>query len=149
MSHFYLRKSYTFSESDEKMLDIRKEMSNFLTKEEAELILNKRYAMIDPNPNQEQKNHMIIEEIHSFFVNEGRQTIELEFTVSEDDNETTTHLELLIEDIESLCDLFDEVEWYDSEDEETDYLQLQRKINPYELKEGLGIYINQNKNLVF
>ena len=35
MSHFYLRKSYTFSESDEKMLDIRKEMSNFLTKEEA------------------------------------------------------------------------------------------------------------------
>ena len=92
---------------------------------------------------------MIIEEIHSFFVNEGRQTIELEFTVSEDDNETTKHLELLIEDIESLCDLFDEVDWYDSEDEETDYLQLQRKINPYELKEGLGIYINQNKNLVF
>ena len=92
---------------------------------------------------------MIIEEIHSFFVNEGRQTIELEFTVSEDDNETTKHLELLIEDIESLCDLFDEVEWYDSEDEEPDYLQLQRKINPYELKEGLGMYINQNKNLVF
>ena len=92
---------------------------------------------------------MIIEEIHSFFVNEGRQTIELEFTVSEEDNETTTHLELLIEDIESLCDLFDEVEWYDSEDEEPDYLQLQRKINPYELKEGLGMYINQNKNLVF
>ena len=92
---------------------------------------------------------MIIEEIHSFFVNEGRQTIELEFTVSEDDNETTTHLELLIEDIESLCDLFDEVDWYDSEDEETDYLQLQRKINPYELKEGLCLYINKNKNLVF
>ncbi len=92
---------------------------------------------------------MIIEEIHSFFVNEGRQTIELEFTVSEDDNETTKHLELLIEDIESLCDLFDEVEWYDSEDEEPDYLQLQRKVNPYELKEGLGMYINQNKNLVF
>jgi hypothetical protein len=92
---------------------------------------------------------MIIEEIHSFFVNEGRQTIELEFTVSEDDKETTKHLELLIEDIESLCDLFDEVEWYDSEDEEPDYLQLQRKINPYELKEGLGMYINQNKNLVF
>ena len=92
---------------------------------------------------------MIIEEIHSFFVNEGRQTIELEFTVSEDDNETTKHLELLIEDIESLCELFDEVEWYDSEDEEPDYLQLQRKVNPYELKEGLGMYINQNKNLVF
>jgi len=32
------------------MLDIKKEMSNFLTKEEAELILNRRYALIDPPP---------------------------------------------------------------------------------------------------
>jgi hypothetical protein len=50
MSHFYNRKSYTFSETDEMMLDIKKEMSNFLTKEEAELILNRRYALIDPPP---------------------------------------------------------------------------------------------------
>jgi len=48
MSHFYIRRSYTFSETDEMMLDIKKEMSNFLTKEEAELILNRRYALIDP-----------------------------------------------------------------------------------------------------
>lgn len=50
MSHFYLRKSYTFSESDEMLTEIRKEMSNFLTKEEAELIINRRNAMIDPVP---------------------------------------------------------------------------------------------------
>jgi len=48
MSHFYNRKSYSFSETDEMMLNIKKEMSNFLTKEEAELILNRRYAMVDP-----------------------------------------------------------------------------------------------------
>ena len=51
MSHFYLRKSYTFSESDEKILDLRKEMSNFITKEEAEDLLNRRKMIVDPNPN--------------------------------------------------------------------------------------------------
>jgi prefoldin subunit 5 len=50
MSHFYNRKSYTYSETDEMMTEIKKEMSNFLTKEEAELILNRRYAMVDPPP---------------------------------------------------------------------------------------------------
>ena len=32
------------------MLELKKEMSNFLTKEEAELILNRRNAIIDPGP---------------------------------------------------------------------------------------------------
>ena len=50
MSHFYNRKSYSFSETDEMMLELKKEMSNFLTKEEAELILNRRNAIIDPDP---------------------------------------------------------------------------------------------------
>lgn len=50
MSHFYNRKSYTYSETDEMMTEIKKEMSNFLTKEEAELILNRRNAMVDPPP---------------------------------------------------------------------------------------------------
>lgn len=51
MSHFYLKKSYTFAETDEQMLDIRKEMSNFITKEEAEDLLNRRKVIVDPNPN--------------------------------------------------------------------------------------------------
>lgn len=50
MSHFYRQRSYTFAESDELFTDIRKEMSNFLTKEEAELLINRRNAMIDPVP---------------------------------------------------------------------------------------------------
>ena len=64
MSHFYRQKSYSFSETDQLLKEVKNEMSNFLTKEEAELILNRKHAMIDPIPNQEQKNHMIIEEIH-------------------------------------------------------------------------------------
>ena len=48
MSHFYRQRSYTFNETDELLTEMKKEMSNFLTKEEAELILNRRYAIIDP-----------------------------------------------------------------------------------------------------
>jgi prefoldin subunit 5 len=50
MSHFYRQRSYSFNETDEMLTEIKKEMSNFLTKEEAELILNRRNAMIDPAP---------------------------------------------------------------------------------------------------
>ena len=50
MSHFYRQKSYAYNESDEMLIEIKKEMSNFLTKEDAELILNRRNAMVDPSP---------------------------------------------------------------------------------------------------
>jgi hypothetical protein len=50
MSHFYNRKSYTFAETDQQMLDIRKEMSNFITKEEAEDLINRRKIIVDPDP---------------------------------------------------------------------------------------------------
>jgi len=50
MSHFYRQRSYTFNETDEMLTEIRKEMSYCLTKEEAELILNRRNAIIDPAP---------------------------------------------------------------------------------------------------
>lgn len=50
MSHFYRQRSYSFSETDEMLTEIKKEMSNFLTREEAELIFNRRYAIIDPVP---------------------------------------------------------------------------------------------------
>jgi len=50
MSHFYNRKSYPFSKTDEQMLNLKKEMSNFITKEEAEDLINRRRALIDPDP---------------------------------------------------------------------------------------------------
>ncbi len=31
------------------MIDLRKEMSNFITKEEAELLISRRKAMVDPS----------------------------------------------------------------------------------------------------
>lgn len=62
MSHFYNKKSYSFAETDEMMTEIKKEMSNFLTKEEAELILNRRYAMIDPVTYREDKKYLILME---------------------------------------------------------------------------------------
>ena len=91
---------------------------------------------------------MIIEEIHSYFVNDERETLEVEFTVVEDDIETTITLEVLFEELENVCDLFEEVDWYDYEDDGNETVQVQRKINPDELKEGLNIYINQNQNLL-
>lgn len=50
MSHFYNRRSYTFAETDEQMLVIKKEMSNFITKEEAEYLIYKRKMIVDPDP---------------------------------------------------------------------------------------------------
>jgi hypothetical protein len=50
MSHFYRQKSYSFLETDEMITQIKKEMSNYLTKEEAELIINRRNAIVDPAP---------------------------------------------------------------------------------------------------
>jgi len=97
---------------------------------------------------------MIIEEIHSYFVNDERETLEVEFTVAEDNVETTITLEILFEELEGLCELFEEIDWvndgeYDSNYGDSEILQTQRKINPDELNEGLGIYINQNRGLVF
>lgn len=46
------------------LTEIKNEMSNFLTKEEAELILNRRYAMIDPAPYKEKEiYHHLLSEI--------------------------------------------------------------------------------------
>ena len=65
MSHFYRQKSYSYNETDEMLKEIKDEMSNFLTKEEAEIILNRRHAIIDPIPYQEPKsNLMLLEELH-------------------------------------------------------------------------------------
>ena len=54
-----------------------------------------------------------------------------------------------MEELNELCDLFEEVDWYDYDEyEEGNHLQIQRKINPLELKEGLTILINQNTHLI-
>lgn len=89
---------------------------------------------------------MVIQEIHNHLICEARQTIEVEFTVSDEGEESTHNLEIFIEDLENYCDLFDEVNWYNDEDEyydDNNSLQLKREVNIISLQEGLNNYINQ------
>jgi hypothetical protein len=89
MSHFYRQRSYSFIETDEMMTEIKKEMSNFLTKEEAELILNRRNAMIDPVPykmNDEIKVlHKEIDDLRReiYFLRTQLNKIQIKFDIDE------------------------------------------------------------------
>ena len=89
MSHFYRHKSYTYNESDEMLIEIKKEMSNFLTKEDAELILNRRNAMVDPPPyrmNDEiQVLHKEIDDLRReiYFLRTHLNKIQIKFDIDE------------------------------------------------------------------
>ena len=94
---------------------------------------------------------MVIEEIHSHHICETRQTIEVEFTMSDEGEESIHTLEIFIEDLENYCDLFDEIEW-DGEDDDDEYgnsnpLQLQRQVNALSLQEGLSNYVNKDGSI--
>ena len=91
---------------------------------------------------------MVIQEIHSHVICETRQTIEVDFTISDDGEESTHNLEIFIEDLEDYCDLFDEINWYNDDDDggyydDTNSLQLKREVNIVSLQEGLNNYINK------
>ena len=87
---------------------------------------------------------MVIEEIHNHLICETRQTIEVEFTMSDEGEESTHTLEIFIEDLEEYCDLFDEIDWYDEDDDDNNSLQIQRQVNIVSLQEGLSNYINKD-----
>tara|TARA_R110000787_G_scaffold64757_4_gene146066 strand:- start:330 stop:605 length:276 start_codon:yes stop_codon:yes gene_type:complete len=90
---------------------------------------------------------MILEEINSFFVNDERETIEVEFTITEENSDVVT-LEILFEELQEVCDLFEDSDWYDAVDEDDEFTKIQRKVNTSELKEGLEIYINRNVDTI-
>ena len=54
---------------------------------------------------------MVIEEIHSYFVYNDRGTILVEFTICEEEICNEYELEIPVEELEEVCDLFDEKEW--------------------------------------
>jgi hypothetical protein len=89
MSHFYRQRSYTFNETDELLTEMKKEMSNFLTKEEAEIILNRRNAMVDPPPcrmNEEiQVLHKEIDDLRReiYFLRTHLNKIQIKFDIDE------------------------------------------------------------------
>ena len=87
-------------------------------------------------------------EMHTYFIHESRQTIEVEFTIFDEDSEKTHNLEILLEDIEHMCDLYEDLSWYDFDNEEQGNQVIDRKINASALVEGLQIYVNQNTQLL-
>jgi hypothetical protein len=93
---------------------------------------------------------MVVEEIHSYYMLEDGESIGIEFTLSDDDVESNHTVEIFVEDLESMCDLFDEVDWvdYTDDDEFNDSISVQRNINISGLQEGLTLYINQNKDIL-
>lgn len=48
--NLFKKRHYTIEQTDALFLDVRNEMSNFLTVEEAEVMLQRKYAIIDPPP---------------------------------------------------------------------------------------------------
>ena len=91
---------------------------------------------------------MIIEEIHSYFIYEERGMIYVEFTVCEDDICDKHELEIPMEDLEEICDLFDEREWFEDSDDDLEITTIKTDIDETQLIEGLHIYINQNKSIL-
>jgi len=91
---------------------------------------------------------MVIEEIHSYFVYNDRGTILVEFTICEEELCNEHELEIPVEELEEVCDLFDEKEWLSEGDEDMEVTKLRNDIDEPQLIEGLTIYINQNQEVL-
>ena len=92
---------------------------------------------------------MVIEVIYSHHLDEGRGMLEVEFSMCEDEDGCQDHkVEVEVEDIESLCDLYDEIDWFDESEDEMEVTSIQTRINEEQLMEGLLTYIHQNKDIL-
>ena len=92
---------------------------------------------------------MVIEVIYSHHLDEGRGMLEVEFSMCEDEDGCQDHtVEVEVEDIENLCDLYDEIEWFDEGEDEMEVTSMQTNINEEQLMDGLLTYINQNKDIL-
>ena len=91
---------------------------------------------------------MVIEEIHSYFIYEDRGTIHVEFTLCEDDSCEEREIEIPMEELEELCELFNEKEWFDYDEDEAEVTTLKHNIDETQLMEGLSIYISQNTSIL-
>lgn len=59
MSHFYMRKSYTFTETDSKLDELKKELQEYI-----DIQINSRPAIIDPPPYGWHNFDNILRELH-------------------------------------------------------------------------------------
>jgi len=92
---------------------------------------------------------MVIEVIYSHHLDEGRGILEVDFSMCEDDDGCQDHIvEIELEELENLCDLYDEIDWFDDSDDEMEVTSLKTSINQDQLMDGLLTYINQNKDIL-
>lgn len=92
---------------------------------------------------------MVIEVIYSHHLDEGRGMLEVEFSMCEDEDGCQDHIvEIEIEDIERLCDLYDEIDWIEEGEDEMEVTSIQTRINEEQLMDGLLTYIHQNKDIL-
>jgi hypothetical protein len=64
LSHFYLRKSYTFKELDEKLDDVKSEIKDFVHEQ-----LRTRTAIIDPAPYSHYEIEKLLHELYNLRIN--------------------------------------------------------------------------------
>jgi|TARA_R110000824_G_scaffold1498_4_gene7467 hypothetical protein len=91
---------------------------------------------------------MVIEEIHSYYVYKDKGTIFVEFTLCNDDTCNEHELEIPVEELEELCDLFCEREWLNDGDDDMEVMTIKNDVDELQLSEGLVEYINQNKGVL-
>eukprot|EP01050_Picozoa_sp_SAG11_P001538 SAG11_NODE_67_length_18762_cov_13.942560_19_plen_95_part_00 len=91
---------------------------------------------------------MVIEEIHSHYIYKDRGTILVEFNLCEDDVCNEHELEIPVEELEELCDLFSEREWFNDTDDDVEVTTIKNDVDESQLSEGLVTYINQNKSVL-
>ena len=91
---------------------------------------------------------MVIEEIYSYCVYKDRGTILVVFNLCDDDVCDEHELEIPVEDLEELCDLFCEREWFSDGDDDIEATKIKSDVDESELSEGLTIYLTQNKEVL-
>jgi hypothetical protein len=84
---------------------------------------------------------MKIKEILTYHVNEGRNSIDIEF-ITEETPEKEHYLEIPEEELDEICDIYETKEWVDWET--NDVLDVKGEINEEALYEGLEYYVNNN-----
>tara|TARA_R110000765_G_scaffold354753_1_gene444933 strand:+ start:203 stop:484 length:282 start_codon:yes stop_codon:yes gene_type:complete len=91
---------------------------------------------------------MVIEEIHSYFMYKDRGTIFVEFTLCDEDACDEHELEIPVEELQELCDLFCEREWLNDGDDDNETTTIKNDVDELELGKGLTTYLTQNTGVL-
>jgi hypothetical protein len=90
----------------------------------------------------------MVEEIISHALDNHRGSIFVELLYSEKNTKKLINLEVFLDDLEEYCELFEDMDWVDSEEDDTPTVTIQKNIDTLELQEGLTLYIEQNPDIL-